>query len=233
MRPTLVNHDEEDAKDDYQKSYEQLIDGAETAEYVDYMMKNRNDIYNATGESLIPECLKFVKDIVESEDPSLNNSRENMQQNKLLCVDKMNLVKKSLEMLAETGEEKDEYKKYYEQSDENMKPGVHGNFDGLDITELEKFNTQKSEDEWIKMRENIDDRKEDQNDIMSLKKPHLIISRENMQQFEISCVIKKHLVKKSLDETPEIPTCSDKMSTTPVGKQASKHHEKARLNGNV
>ena len=83
------------------------------------------------------------------------------------------------------------------------------------------------------MRENIDGREEDQNDIMSLKEPHLIIFRENMQQFEISCVIKKHLVKKNLDEIPEILTCSDKKSTTPDGKQASKHHEKARLNGNM
>ena len=122
MRPTLVNHDEEDDKGDYQKSYEQFIDGVATAEYGDCMMENRNDIYNVTGESLTPECLEFVKDIVESEDPSLNNSRETMQQNKLLCVDKKNLVKKSLEMFAETAEEKDENKKYYEQSDENMKP---------------------------------------------------------------------------------------------------------------
>ena len=220
MRSTLIDHDEEDDKGDHQKSYEHFIDGAENAENVEYTMKNRNDIHNDTGESLILECLKFVKDIVKSEDRPLNNSRKIMQQNKLLCVDKMNLVKKSLEMLAKNAEEIDDYKKRYEQSDENMKPEIYGNFDGLDIADLDKFNTQTSEDEWIKMRENIDDRKEDQNDIMSSKEPHLVISRENTQQFEISCVIKKHLLKKSLDETPVILTCSDKNNTTSVGKQA-------------
>ena len=117
MRPILVNHDEEDDRGDYLKFYEQIIDGAETSKYIDYMKKNRNDIYNVTGESLIPEYLKFVTSIVDPEDPALNKARETMQQNKFLRVDKKNLVKKYLEMSAETAEEKDEYKKNYEQSD--------------------------------------------------------------------------------------------------------------------
>ena len=79
MRPTLVNDGEEDDKGDYQKSYEQFIDGAETAECADHTMENRNNVYNVTGASLIPEGWKLVKD--------MNNSRGATQQNKLLAVD--------------------------------------------------------------------------------------------------------------------------------------------------
>ena len=109
MRPALVNHDGDDDNGDYQKFYEQFIDGAGTSKYIDYKKTYRNDIYNVTGESLIPECLKFVKSIVDPDDPARNDSRDYAAE-QVLVRGQEESCEKSLEMSAETAEEKDEHK---------------------------------------------------------------------------------------------------------------------------
>ena len=64
------------------------------------------------------------------------------QQNKLLYVDKKNRVMEPFAMSAETAEEKDVYKKFYEQFAECSKPVTHENFVGdQDATEQNGYNT--------------------------------------------------------------------------------------------
>ena len=72
-------------------------------------------------EELMPEWLDFVQGVIDSEDLPITISRETLQQNKLLRVIKKALIKKCSEMFAELAEQRDDYKKFYEQFDQCLK----------------------------------------------------------------------------------------------------------------
>ncbi len=76
-------------------------------------------------EQLVPEWLRFLRGVVDSDDLPLNVSRELLQQESVVRTIRNNVVRKTLEMLEDLASRPDEYELFWESFGAVLKEGLH------------------------------------------------------------------------------------------------------------
>ncbi len=98
------------------------------------------------SKDVLPNYLRFVRGVVDSEDLPLNISRETLQENVALVKIKSVLVKKILGLLLELAEkEKNKYKQFWKEFGRIFKEGYSDYPNQEKIIELFRFNSSHSE----------------------------------------------------------------------------------------
>lgn len=118
-------------------------------------------------EELIPQYFNFIKGLVDTDDLSLNISREILQKTQQLKAISKNLEKKIINEFEKLmANDRDKYIKFWEVFGRHIKFGVHENF-GLNKDKLENLLLFKSSKdlEYTSLKEYVERMKEDQKDI--------------------------------------------------------------------
>jgi len=99
------------------------------------------------SRDLLPQYLRFVRGIIDSEDLPLNVSREILQQNKVLTTIKTASVKKILSELKNiAASDPEKYSKFIAEYNRPLKEGLYGDFANRDtLLDLIRFKSSKVE----------------------------------------------------------------------------------------
>jgi len=99
------------------------------------------------SKDLLPQYLRFVRGIIDSEDLPLNVSREILQQNKVLTAIKTASVKKILSELKNiAANDKEKYAEFIAEYNRPLKEGVYGDYANREaLLDLVRFKSTKAE----------------------------------------------------------------------------------------
>jgi HSP90 family molecular chaperone len=144
----------------------------------------RNILIDEYNKDLLPEYLRFVQGVVDSEDLPLNVSRETVQSSGLMPKLKKVLtgqVMRELENIAKNNAEK--YQKFWQEFGVYLKQGIAANpADAETINPLLRFKTNLNPETWSSLEDYVSRMKEEQKEIYYivgedpksvLRSPHL------------------------------------------------------------
>lgn len=118
-------------------------------------------------KKLVPDYLRFIKGLVDTDDLPLNISRETLQDNKQLDKIATNIEKKVLSELEKMlKNDRDKYVDFFDIFGVNLKFGIYDNFgEKKDLLKDLVMYKSLNEDKLITLKEYVDNLKEGQNDI--------------------------------------------------------------------
>jgi molecular chaperone HtpG len=136
---------------------------------------------------LLPEYLRFVYGLVDSDDLPLNVARETLQDNTIFRKIRRVLVKRMLDHLRSlAGEKPDDYRRFYEQFGVTLREGIATDFENRErIAALLRFPSSRGETALVSLDEYVGRMVEGQKQIYFLGGPDraAIESNPNLEAF--------------------------------------------------
>lgn len=142
-------------------------------------------------KDLLPEYLRFIKGVIDSEDLPLNVSRETLQDNPMIRKMKKAIVGKVFAKLKDLADnEFDTYKSFWKDFGPIIKEGLHSDMENKDqLLEIARFQSTngETEDDITSLKQYVSRMRDDQKDIYYItgdsraiveKSPHLEIFKE-------------------------------------------------------
>ncbi len=129
---------------------------------------SRKVLIQKESKDIMPEYLRFVKGVIDSEDIPLNISREDVQNNVIIDKIRKNVLKKIFSHLNDLKKKDwDKYLKIWENFMRNFKEGITSDFENKDkIASLLLFNSSvKDKNELIDLNTYIENMQKDQKEI--------------------------------------------------------------------
>ncbi len=126
------------------------------------------------SENILPEWLRFLKGVVDSEDLPLNISRQTLQDNALVMKLRKVITKRFIKFLAEeAGKDSEKYQKFWKTFGIFIKEGVTTDFEyQKDLGKLLRFESSAGESgQMISLDEYIDRMKDSQENIYYINGP--------------------------------------------------------------
>ncbi len=143
-------------------------------------------------KDLLPEYLRFIKGVVDSEDIPLNVSRETIQDDRKILTIKTNITSRFINTLTEMAENEEErYNEFWNEFGRFIKEGINMDFNNRDkLSKLLRFSTSKDTTgkKLISLNEYIENMQVDQTEIYYIcgndresveKSPHLEAFKKN------------------------------------------------------
>lgn len=137
-------------------------------------------------DNVLPKYLRFVTGVIDSEDISLNISREMLQNDPVINKIKLSLVKRIItELKKEVEKSKNSYIKFWEKFGSVLKEGIHEDYVNKDsLLEISLFQTSK-ENNWSSLAEYVNRMQKGQDEIyyISGEDKNVLMKSPQMETF--------------------------------------------------